>query len=189
MAGQKRAVRAKLLPLLTKPLVFHILHKVYRINRVNDMLSQKTRYALKALMLLAEDEKIGKGPVLISDLAKSGSMPRKFLEAILLELKNHGILQSKKGKGGGYSLAKSPEVIKIGGIVRILEGPLAVLPCASQTAYRKCNECRDEEVCGIRMLFKEVRDTTAEILDNTSLAKVQRMEGAAREKRVPVYAI
>src|SRR3989338_8890253 len=130
------------------------------------MLSQKTKYALKALVLLADNEKTKSGPVLISDLAERGKSPQKFLEAILLELKNHGILQSKKGKGGGYSLAKSPEEIKIGGIVRILEGPLAVLPCASQTAYRKCDECRDEEVCGIRMLFKEVRDTTAEILDN-----------------------
>ena len=153
------------------------------------MISQKTKYALKALLLLADDEKAKSGPVLISDLAERGKIPQKFLEAILLELKNHGILQSKKGKGGGYFLAKSPEEIKIGGIVRILEGPLAALPCASQTAYRKCDECRDEEICGIRMLFKEVRDTTAEILDNTSLAKVQRMEGAAREKRVPVYAI
>ncbi len=153
------------------------------------MLSQKTKYALKALLLLAEEEKAKKAPVLISDLAKRGSMPQKFLEAILLELKNHGVLQSKKGKGGGYSLAKSPDDIKIGAIVRMLEGPLALLPCASQTAHRKCDECHDEEACGIRMLFKEVRDTTAEILDNTSLAKVQRMEGLAREKKAPTYSI
>ena len=153
------------------------------------MLSQKTKYALKALLLLADDEKSRKTPVLISDLAERGNMPQKFLEAILLELKNHGILQSKKGKGGGDLLAKSPEDIKIGAIVRILEGPLALLPCASQTAHRKCEECVDEQTCGLRMLFKEVRDTTAEILDNTSLAKVQRMEAAARGARVPFYAI
>ena len=153
------------------------------------MLSQKTRYALKALMLLAENEKAKKTPVLISSLVERGNMPQKFLEAILLELKNHGILRSKKGKGGGYSLAKSAEEIKIGMVIRILEGPLALLPCVSQTAYRKCDECRDEEVCGIRILFKEVRDATSEILDNTSLAKIQRMEELALEARVPSYSI
>ena len=153
------------------------------------MLSQKTRYALRALLLLAEEEKAGKAPVLISELAKRGNMPQKFLEAILLELKNQGLLHSKKGKGGGYSIAKSTEEIKIGHIVRILEGPLALLPCVSQTAYRKCDECRDEEVCGIRMLFKEVRDATSEILDNTSLAQILRKEALAREQRSPMYAI
>lgn len=152
------------------------------------MISQKTKYALRALLLLAEKEKTHK-PVLISELAKEGQIPRKFLEAILLELKNHGVLHSKKGKGGGYSLAKIPDDIKIGGIVRILEGPLALLPCASQTAHKKCDECHDEETCGIRLLFKEVRDTTSEILDNTTLAKVLRMEGAAREAKVPMYSI
>lgn len=153
------------------------------------MISQKTKYALKALVLLAGDTRANRGPVLISDLSKRGKVPHKFLEAILLELKNHGILQSKKGKGGGYSLAKNPEEIKIGAIVRILEGPLALLPCASQAHYRKCDECRDEETCGIRILFREVRDTTAEILDNTSLAKVQRMEQAAHESKAPMYSI
>ena len=153
------------------------------------MLSKKTKYALKALLLLAEEEKAKKGPVLIADLARRGNMPQKFLEAILLELKNNGILQSKKGKGGGYALAKSAEEIKIGAIVRVLEGPLALLPCASQTAPRKCDECRDVETCGLRALFKEVRDTTAEILDNTSLAKVQRTEAIAHEKKAPMYAI
>ena len=153
------------------------------------MLSQKTRYALQALMLLADTERTQKGPVLISVLAKKGGIPQKFLEAILLELKNNGILQSQRGKGGGYSLAKSAEEIKVGAIVRILEGPLAQLPCVSQTAYRKCNECVDEEACGIKILFKEVRDATAVILDNTSLAKVQRIQEAARQNRVPTYTI
>ncbi len=153
------------------------------------MLSQKTRYALKALLLLAEDEKNKKEPVLISDLAKRGRMPQKFLEAILLELKNHGILQSKKGKGGGYLLGKVAEEIKLGAVIRILEGPLALLPCVSQTAYKKCDECRDEETCGIRILFKEVRDATAEILDNTSLAKVSRVESQITENKKQMYFI
>ena len=153
------------------------------------MLSQKTKYALKALMLLADDEKAKKSPTLISSLVERGGMPQKFLEAILLELKNNGVLQSKKGKGGGYALAKSSEDIKIGSIVRVLEGPLALLPCVSQMSHRKCDECRDEETCGLRILFKEVRDAMSEILDNTSLAKVQRMEGMARESKSPSYVI
>jgi Rrf2 family protein len=152
------------------------------------MLSQKTRYALNALMLLAEDQRSGKGPVLISSLVKRGRMPQKFLEAILLELKNNGFLQSKKGKGGGYSLARNPEDIKIGAVVRLFEGPLALLPCV-QVGHRSCEECRDDKGAGVRMLFKEVRDATADILDNTTLAKVQHMEALARESKAPMYAI
>lgn len=153
------------------------------------MLSQKTRYALRALVLLAEHEKSGKGPMLISDLAKKGRMPQKFLEAILLELKNEGTLQSKKGRGGGYLLGKRAEDIKFGSVIRLLEGPLALLPCVSQTAYRKCDECGDEEACGIRVLFKEVRDRTAEILDSTSLAKVRRVESqiAGNQKQMMYF--
>lgn len=153
------------------------------------MLSQKTRYALRALVYLAEDQKAKKGSVLISDLAKRGNIPLKFLEAILLELKNHGILQSKKGKGGGYSLAKNAEEIKFGNIIRILQGPLALLPCVSQMAYQKCDECRDEETCGIRILFKEVRDSTAQILDNTSLAKVLQVESQISNNKKQMYFI
>lgn len=153
------------------------------------MLSKKTRYALKALLLLAEDEKQKKGPVLISDLARRGKMPQKFLEAILLELKNHGILTSKKGKGGGYFLGKKAEDIQFGNVIRILEGPLALLPCVSQTAYQRCNECADEATCGIRILFKEVRDATAKILDETSLAKVAEVEGKISENKKQMYFI
>lgn len=155
------------------------------------MLAQKTRYALKALLLLAEAQsgKNPKEPVLISELAKKGGMPRKFLEAILLELKNHGILESRKGRGGGYLLGKDPEEIKFGAIIRILEGPLALLPCVSRTAYKRCGECGDEETCGIRILFKEVRDRTAEILDNTSLARVRAVEAQIAEKRNSMYFI
>src|SRR4051812_20632332 len=120
------------------------------------MISQKTRYALKALVLLAKDERAKKGPVLISELAKRGNMPKKFLEAILLELKNHGVLQSKKGKGGGYSLAQPSSEILLGDIVRFFDGPLALIPCVSQSLRHRCRECTDEETTGIRVLFKEV---------------------------------
>jgi Rrf2 family protein len=132
------------------------------------MLSKKSKYGLKAVLVLAEES--GRGPVLISELADRQRLPRKFLEAILLELKRHGILQSKKGKGGGYFLRHAPSEITLGQVIRVLEGPLALTPCVSQTAYMKCEECLDEETCGIRLAMKEVRDATAHILDNTTLA-------------------
>ncbi len=134
------------------------------------MLSKKAKYALRALLFLAREH--GGGPVLISDLAEREKIPKKILELILLDLKHQGILQSKKGKGGGYFLWKSPESIYLGHVIRTLDGPLAPLPCASQTGYARCEECKDETTCGIRLVMKEVRDATARILDGTSLADV-----------------
>jgi Rrf2 family protein len=136
------------------------------------MLSKKSKYALKALMVLAKE--YGQGPVLISDIAQREDIPRKFLELILLELKNQGILQSKKGKGGGYFLGRAPHQVSVGHVVRVLEGPISPLPCVSKTAYMRCRECRDERTCGIRMVMKEVRDATAKILDSTTLADMLR---------------
>jgi Rrf2 family protein len=134
------------------------------------MLTNKAKYALRALFALSE--KYDEGPILISDLAEQEGIPKKFLELILLELKNHGILQSKKGKGGGYFLGRTPDLIHLGQVIRIVDGPLAPLPCVSQTAYRKCDECEDELTCGVRMVMKEVRDATSKILDGTTLADV-----------------
>ncbi|MDO8579898.1 MAG: Rrf2 family transcriptional regulator [Candidatus Omnitrophota bacterium] len=131
------------------------------------MISKRTKYALHALIYLAQ--KHDKGIVLIDEIAKSQKMPKKFLETILLDLKNHGFLLSKRGKGGGYRLARDPKQIMMGSIIRIVEGPLAPVSCVSQTAYQKCHECRDEASCGIRMIMKEVREAIAKILDNTSL--------------------
>lgn len=131
------------------------------------MLSMKAKYGLRALSVLARE--YGRGPVLIADLSKNEQIPRKFLELILLDLKRKGILRSKKGKGGGYLLSRAPAEVSIGELVRALDGPLALLPCVSQTAYRRCDECIDEMTCGIRSVMKEVRDKTAEILDGTSL--------------------
>ena len=127
----------------------------------------KAKYGLKAMTALARQ--YGAGPVLISDIAAHEAIPQKFLELILLELKKKGILHSKKGKGGGYYLSKPPASVMIGDLLRALEGPLAPLPCVSQTAYRRCDECVDEQTCGIRSVMKEVRDATAMILDSTSL--------------------
>lgn len=153
------------------------------------MLSKKTKYALQALIYLAKEE--GHGPVLISQIARKERVPQKFLESILLELKNHGVLQSKKGKGGGYFLAKRPEQVSLGNIIRMLDGPLAPLPCLSKTAYRKCDECRDEKTCGIRLVMQEAYQATAGILDGTTLADVlERMDQAVqKERRILVYEI
>jgi len=131
------------------------------------MLSMKAKYGLRALTALAKD--YGTGPVLIADLAGSERIPRKFLELILLDLKRKGILQSKKGKGGGYHLSRPPSMVSVGEVIRALDGPLALLPCVSQSAYKRCDECIDELTCGIRHVMKEVRDSTSSILDGTTL--------------------
>jgi Rrf2 family protein len=145
------------------------------------MLSQKSKYALKALLVLSQE--YGKGAVLISEIAVREKIPHRFLELILLELKNHGVLLSRKGKGGGYYLSKPPDNISVGQVLRMLEGPLAPLPCASKTAYRRCEECVDEKTCGIRILMKEVRDATAAILDSTTLEDVLKRAQAAATNR------
>ena len=133
-------------------------------------LSRKARYALRALYALANDET--GGPVLIADLAERERIPHKFLELILLELRNAGILRSKKGKGGGYQLARPPREVTLGQIIRVVDGPLAPIPCVSERAYARCEECVSEESCGTRMVMKEVRDAIAKILDGTTLADV-----------------
>src|SRR4029079_12221018 len=136
------------------------------------MLSKRSKYAIKALLALADHE--GGEPVRIADLAHEEQIPPKFLELILLGLKNQGILQSRKGKGGGYLLARDPAEIYLGQIVRMFDGPLAPVPCASQTAYQRCSDCKNEAVCGVHLAMKEVRDATARVLDGTSLASLRR---------------
>lgn len=141
------------------------------------MLSKKSKYAIKALLALAEHGDTE--PMRIADLARQESLPQKFLELILLDLRNVGIVRSRKGKGGGYLLAKAPEKVMLGQVVRLFDGPLAPVPCASQTAYVPCADCADEATCGVRLAMKEVRDATARILDQTSLALVRRKQVAA----------
>lgn len=153
------------------------------------MLSKRAKYGLMALLALAKRR--SREPVLISDLADAEGIPKKFLEMILLELKNHGLLHSKKGKGGGYSLTKLPQAITLGSVIRILDGPLAPLPCVSQTAYAPCDDCQDETTCGIRIAMKEVRDAIARTLDHTTVADVLcKMEAAAGDTEgILSYAI
>jgi Rrf2 family protein len=134
------------------------------------MISKKTKYALKALIYLSRE--YNKGPILIADLARKERIPKKFLELILLALKNNGLLQSKKGKGGGYYLGKPPREITMGQAIRILEGPLAPVQCVSESAYETCEECASEASCGIRLVMKDVRDAIAGILDSTTFADV-----------------
>jgi Rrf2 family protein len=142
------------------------------------MLSKKAKYGLKALLTLADEA--GRGPVQASTLAERQKLPKKFLEAILLELTRDGLLESKKGRGGGYVLARRPGDITLGQIIRALDGPLALVPCVSRTAYVRCEECLDEETCGVRLAMKEVRDATAHILDNTTLAGLNARLQASR---------
>jgi Rrf2 family protein len=144
-------------------------------------LSKKTQYCLRALYALTRD--YGHGPTLISQLATEECIPKKFLEQILLALKSAGIVESKKGKGGGYALAHPPERLTVGTVIRMIEGPLAPLPCASETRFRKCDECIDVETCGTRMVMREVRDAIANILDATTLAMVCEKVDAAADKR------
>ncbi len=132
------------------------------------MLSQKTRYALKALLELAG---LPPGATLTtSAIATRRNIPVKFLEAILAELKRAGLVRGQRGRAGGYQLAQSSQVISFGSVVRLMEGPLALLPCVSQTQYRRCEDCADDRTCELRLLFREVRDSSAAILDGRTLA-------------------
>jgi Rrf2 family protein len=134
------------------------------------MLSKKTKYGIKALTFLARRE--NKEPVAIAEIAQNEHISIKFLESILLLLRNSGFLGAKKGKGGGYYLIKDPKDISMAKVYRILEGPIALLPCASHNFYEKCDDCDDEAICGARRLMTQVRDNTLKVLENNTLADI-----------------
>jgi len=134
------------------------------------MLSQKGRYALHALLVLARHG--GDKPMQIADIAEQANVPRKFLEAILLELKKRGIVQSLRGRAGGYRLGRPANKISFADVIRVTDGPLALAPCVSVTAYQKCTDCVDESICAIRRVLMVVRDATAEILEAQTLASI-----------------
>ncbi len=134
------------------------------------ILSKKTRYAIVALTRLARE--FGKGPILIRDIAEDEKIPQRFLENILLELRKLGILGSKLGKEGGYYLLKRPEEVTLAEIIRHFEGTIALMYCVSEKAYQPCEFCKDESQCKIRKVFKEVRDTSYDILKRTTLAEL-----------------
>lgn len=134
------------------------------------MLTQRSRYGLRAMLLLAR-EADGTIPVPMSRIARDAEVPRKFLEIILTELRSADLVMSTRGKQGGFQLARPAHLISFGDIIRVIEGPLALVPCVSRTAYRKCKDCCDEASCEIRRAMMVVRDDTARILDGTSLAE------------------
>ncbi len=139
------------------------------------VLSLKAQYALKAVIALARN---GTDEVqLTADIAETQAIPKKFLEQILLDLKHNGVVVSRRGKAGGYMLRKSPDLITFGEILRIVEGPLAPLPCLSRTAYRRCDTCRDEASCEIRRVFAKVAEANRAILDNTTIADSLKGQG------------
>ncbi len=142
------------------------------------ILSRKSTYGLKALMNMTRTPE--RGQVLISELAGEENIPRKFLEAILLALKNGGILTSRIGKGGGYSLAVTPRSLTIGRVVRILEGDLAPVPCLAEANGGKCDECEDVDSCGIRLVMADVQSALNSVLDTVTLAEMVERSEAAR---------
>ncbi|WP_181699678.1 RrF2 family transcriptional regulator [Chthonobacter albigriseus] len=134
------------------------------------MLTNKGKYGLKALIDLARLEE--GSTAYIVDIASRNNIPKKFLDAILLDLRKAGILRSKKGPGGGYALARPATEIRIGQVIRVLDGPLAPIRCASRTAYEPCADCPDPAGCKVRLSMTRVRDAVAEILDNMTLAEM-----------------
>lgn len=131
------------------------------------MLSKKTKYGLKALTFIARSG--GDAPVQVNEIAKNECIPQKFLESILLTLRKSGILGSKKGKHGGYYLRKEPSEILMTEVMRILEGPIAMIPCVSLNYYEKCDDCVDEDSCSVHRLMIQVRDSTLNVFRNTTL--------------------
>jgi Rrf2 family protein len=134
------------------------------------MLSQKARYAVHALIVLAEHQ--AEEPLMIADVAERARVPRKFLEQILLELKKRGIVRSIRGRAGGYLLGRDASDISFAEVIRVIDGPLALSPCASVTAYTKCSDCFDEKTCAIRKVLLAARDATAAVLESRTLASM-----------------
>jgi Rrf2 family protein len=131
------------------------------------MITQKAKYALRALVALAKQPP--NKPVFIGDIAESQKIPKKFLEQILLDLKHHGLVASRRGKAGGYGLLRPADTISFGEVLRIVDGPIAPLPCLSKMAYRRCEDCKDEAACEVRRVFAHVADATRDVLDRTTI--------------------
>ncbi|MFM7017088.1 MAG: RrF2 family transcriptional regulator [Bacteroidota bacterium] len=144
------------------------------------MLSKKAKYGLKALEYIAKQDQ--SRPIHTSEISLAESIPRKFLEAILLDLKHDGILKSKQGKNGGYLLLLEPEEVTIGRVVRLFDGPIALLPCVSSNYYEPCDDCENEAICGLKNIFAEVREATGSILDKLNLNDVLMREQLLKRK-------
>jgi Rrf2 family protein len=145
------------------------------------LLSKKTKYAIRALIALGEQ--FGGDSMNILSISQQEKIPKKFLEQILLEMRNAGFLYSKKGAGGGYSLLKDPNQINLVQVMRLTGGPIAQLPCVSLNFYQRCEECKEEETCGIRNTFMSVRDATLKILSETTIADLIKKEKSLSEAK------
>ncbi|PKQ08664.1 MAG: Rrf2 family transcriptional regulator [Alphaproteobacteria bacterium HGW-Alphaproteobacteria-10] len=143
------------------------------------MLTMKGKYGLKAMVHLAGLPE--GGMALSADIAEANAISKKFLDAILADLRHAGFVFARKGRGGGYRLTRRPEEIRVGHILRVLDGPLAPIHCASRTAYQRCEDCPDETACAVRLTMLEVRDAITEVLDRKTLAEMR--DCAAREAR------
>lgn len=145
------------------------------------MLSKKSKYAINALVYLArKHQEDPSHKVQVSEISTNKNIPKKFLESILLNLKNSGILGSKMGRGGGYYLRKDPAEVNLAEIYRIFDGAIGLLPCVTYNYYEKCEECEDEETCGIRRAILEVRNNTVEILKKSTLEEIIKLEDSER---------
>lgn len=143
------------------------------------MLTSKAKYALRAMIDLAAQTRDGpRRPLFIGDIAARQDIPRRFLENILLELRKHGLVVSHRGKAGGYALARAADLITFADIIRAIDGPLALTPCTSRTAYQRCEDCKDEASCAIRKTMILVRDANAQILESATLASAVAGEAA-----------
>ncbi|MGZ5862621.1 MAG: RrF2 family transcriptional regulator [Methyloceanibacter sp.] len=145
------------------------------------MISQKARYALRALVALARAD----DSMMIAEIADQQHIPRKFLEQILLDLKHHGIVASRRGRLGGYGLLMPPDQITFGRVLRIVDGPIAPLPCLSRIAYRRCADCQTETACEIRRVFAKVADSARDVLDRTTIADALFEEAPAADAAKP----
>jgi Rrf2 family protein len=160
---------------------FPMIDGIYRLSQPRGrMLTAKGKYSLKALAHLAT---LAPGATMqATDIAAANNIPKKFLDAILGELRNAGIVYSRKGPGGGYRLAREPGEIKIGYVIRTIDGPLAPLACASRTAYQPCRDCKDVKTCTVRLMMMKVRDSMSEILDRASVADMVAPRGRRRRR-------
>lgn len=152
------------------------------------MITQKTKYALKSLMVLA-DEKAGDAEALrIEDIAERSGAPKRFLEHILLDLKRGGMIGSRRGRKGGYELIKDPRHVSLAAILRLIDGPMAPLPCLSRKAYRRCDDCKDEETCRVRAVFGGFYTTYILMIESLTLADLKEDSRALERFAVPKAA-
>lgn len=138
------------------------------------MISQKTKYAIKALITLAEDQASGGTSLRIEEIATRSNAPKRFLEHILIDIRNAGIIGSRRGRDGGYVLIKSPESISISEVLRMIDGPIAPLPCLSRRAYQRCEDCPDEQACRIRKVFGDLFSAYLLMVESLTLADLMR---------------